>query len=125
MFGDDVFCLFHMHIILLYLWAAPSGTQAEKNVQLFLYSHCKYVNNTINCSCGPIFSPFLPMLLPCRIKRRFFYIVIIQIKMIKKQDYSKVKRKNRSRLCFLKSLLVNIIQQHFTGTVLSHLFCLS
>lgn len=41
MFGDDVFCLFHMHIILLYLWASPSGTQAEKMYNIF----CTFIVN--------------------------------------------------------------------------------
>lgn len=93
MFGDDVFCLFHMHIILLYLWAAPSGTQAEENVQLFLYFHCKYVNNTINWSCGSIFFSFFAHAFCWATLKEDLVQSNNLIKKIEKQDYEEVKRK--------------------------------
>lgn len=62
MFSDDVFCFFHMHIILLYLRTGSSGIEAEGGKKMY-NSFCtftvKCVNNTINCSRDSIFAHVL------------------------------------------------------------------
>lgn len=62
----------YAHYLALFV-GGPLWDPGGKNVQLFLYFHCKYVNNTINCSCGSILSFFAPAFCRVESKGRFVH----------------------------------------------------
>lgn len=90
----------YAHYLALFVGRSLWDPGRKKMYNSFLYFHCKYVNNTINWSCGSIFFPFFDHAF-CFAALKGDLVQsnnLIRKRLKRKTLQSEVKRKNSSHL---------------------------